>query len=160
MNNEFRNKYLSILRDRSMPCENGECIIWQGSTLGPAHLYGRMKIKNHEGVFKNVYIHRLSFALHNNWSLAQLFGHENPPMSHICHNSLCVNAQHISIEPMTINNARKGCKTEGLCLGHDQFPPCLIDLVINWYDILISLKVQSSCVTSGDEWHKLFGLSL
>ncbi len=46
----------------------------------------------------------------------------NIDCSHLCNNKLCVNAGHLSFEPRAVNNARKYCFGEGVCVGHDGYP--------------------------------------
>ena len=48
--------------------------------------------------------------------------------SHLCHNKACVLPEHISYEPHAVNNGRKTCVNEGMCLGHGQYPDCLVSL--------------------------------
>ena len=46
-------------------------------------------------------------------------------VSHLCHNSLCVNPDHLTMETQAINNDRKSCKCSGRCLRtHNPF--CLL----------------------------------
>ena len=48
-------------------------------------------------------------------------------ISHLCHNSLCVEVAHLSREPRSINNHRKICKEEGRCYGgHGDYPSCIL----------------------------------
>ena len=48
--------------------------------------------------------------------------------SHLCHNKACVLASHISFEPHSVNNSRKTCVNEGMCIGHTVYPDCLVHL--------------------------------
>jgi len=41
--------------------------------------------------------------------------------SHLYHNSLCVNAKHISLEPHSVNNQRISGKKTGNCSGHGMY---------------------------------------
>ena len=36
-------------------------------------------------------------------------------VSHICHNTRCVNIDHLSLEPHIINELRRSCKLNGFC---------------------------------------------
>ena len=38
--------------------------------------------------------------------------------SHLCHNKLCVNIDHLSLEPHSVNTQRRACVTNGRCIGH------------------------------------------
>lgn len=39
-------------------------------------------------------------------------------ISHLCHDKLCMNPDHLSHEPWPVNQGRKRCKTIGECAGH------------------------------------------
>ena len=55
-------------------------------------------------------------------------GMELPPdmhCSHLCHNSLCINVNHLILETPFVNGNRRQCARENICLGHDQAPPCI-----------------------------------
>ena len=49
-------------------------------------------------------------------------------ISHLCHNSLCVNAVHLVAEPRHINNHSQACLSLGQCQGHGDYPHSLLDL--------------------------------
>lgn len=46
--------------------------------------------------------------------------------SHLCHNTLCCNPDHLVLEPRSINNNRNHCKNEMHCFGHGSHGKCLI----------------------------------
>lgn len=48
--------------------------------------------------------------------------------SHLCHNSLCVNVNHISLEHHFINNNKQYCLNSNLCYGHVGFRNCMLEL--------------------------------
>ena len=48
--------------------------------------------------------------------------------SHLCHNPLCINVDHIHLEPRKVNCQRRRCVSEGQCLGHEGHPECLLHL--------------------------------
>ena len=60
------------------------------------------------------YAHRLAFMKKKN--LQQLG--KNGEVSHLCHNSLCVQESHLVFEPKTVNNNRQRCVKQGKCTGH------------------------------------------
>lgn len=90
-------------------------------TRGPK--YGRLKITMPDGTKKTFLAHRLMYLLHSD--------HENldPNMhvSHICHNSLCINIEHLSYEEPHINNSRKVCTNlhPPACQHHENKPDCI-----------------------------------
>jgi len=48
-------------------------------------------------------------------------------VSHLCHQRLCVNADHLSLEPRSVNLERMHCKGQQLChLCHEGYPKCLL----------------------------------
>ena len=46
--------------------------------------------------------------------------------SHLCHNTLCCNPDHLVLELRSINNDRNHCKNEMHCFGHGSHTKCLI----------------------------------
>ena len=48
-------------------------------------------------------------------------------VSHLCHNKKCIKIQHLSLEPAGINLSRKACVSGGRCLGHGDYPLCLLN---------------------------------
>ena len=46
--------------------------------------------------------------------------------SHICHQPLCMNINHIVLEVHDINIARRNCHQRGQCTHQHDFPPCLL----------------------------------
>ena len=66
--------------------------------------------------------HRLAYIVYSG-ILHLPRGHD---VSHLCHNSLCVNFDHLSLEPHNINVGRCRCKRHHLCLGHGPYRACLL----------------------------------
>lgn len=93
----------------------------RGLTRGPK--YGRLKVKWPDGRKKIYLAHRFMYMLHH--------GIEHIPpelhVSHRCHNSLCINPEHLSLEPPFINNSRQICKnlTPSACQKHGVYPECI-----------------------------------
>ena len=96
------------------------CIIWTGMCTSDG--YGllrkmfrgkRIKVKVHRLVYFLAAKHALSVGMH---------------VSHLCHNKLCINIQHLSYEPQTINNNRLICKNAGECSLHYGYPRCQLQV--------------------------------
>ena len=45
-------------------------------------------------------------------------------VSHLCHNKLCIQKDHLNLEPKAVNLSRKMCITGGQCIGHGEYPQC------------------------------------
>lgn len=130
----FRLKYAEKLQLNSYIHQNGECRIWKGSMLGPLNKYGRIKCTIMKGVYKNFLVHRLSYMMHNNIELSEASSEYH--ISHLCHNSKCINAHHLSYETQAVNNSRMSCISEGECISHHPFLDCKLHLKQNlnlWY---------------------------
>ena len=56
--------------------------------------------------------------------------------SHLCHNTLCCNPDHLVLELRSINNNRNHCKNGMHCFGHGSHTKCLI-----WGEFIISMYV-------------------
>lgn len=92
---------------------------------GRGNIYGRVKITFPEGTRKVLLAHRLMYMLHTN----ALHIPHNKHVSHICHNSLCINPLHLSLEAPHINNERQICThlVPKVCLKHPGYPDCLFE---------------------------------
>ena len=105
------------------------CLIWQGakkkSKRGPA--YGVMSV-NFPGHTKrkHVTVHRLAYMVAHPQARNEIMDIVGFEISHLCHNSLCVNPQHLSREPHSENNSRRRCQNSGECHGHGNYADCML----------------------------------
>jgi hypothetical protein len=128
MEASFIDKYAGKLSENAHLAPNNACIIWHGTVKSQKDPpYGVICIKV-EQVWKSVGVHRLKYMLANNIHPNELDGDQD--VSHLCHNSLCINIDHLSLEPRHINNNRIACKGRGFCFEHDQYPPCMMDMIL------------------------------
>ena len=110
------------------------CILWRGATYDG--LYGKMRnpMSSLYDQPRYIRVHRLVYLLHNisdfkSLKLPREDSAGNPlDVSHICHNSLCVNISHLVLEPHYINCSRKDCIRYGRCENHA--PACLLGMLI------------------------------
>ena len=49
----------------------------------------------------------------------------NLDISHLCHLRSCVKISHLHQESRSLNNSRKGCFSQRLCIGHESAPDCV-----------------------------------
>ena len=130
MDDAFVLHYKGKLREKTVVAANGECLLWTGSRCcvrgGVVGNYGVIYVKCRQlrggGLrWKLMRVHRVAYMLHHKeWEL--------PPdmhCSHLCHNSLCINVNHLILETPFVNGNRRQCARENICLGHDQAPPCI-----------------------------------
>lgn len=116
---ENENYRLSKQFQKYIADENS-CRTWRGRT--DAYGYGEMQFQ-FRGVRLCLKVHRVVYALaHPDVSLANVAC----DISHLCHNRLCVNPEHLSPEPHSINNNRLVCKNDGDCHGHHGYKDCLL----------------------------------
>ena len=104
---------------------NLNCRIWKGTTkVSRGTTYGviRLKVMNNEGTsqWKTYNVHRVAYRV-----FVKLDIPSDLNVSHICHNSLCINTDHLSLEPAHINNNRNFCRNRGRCYKHEPFAKCL-----------------------------------
>lgn len=101
---------------------NGECKLYKGATQNG---YGIVR-KSINGHKQQIYAHRL-VKMHE-LGTEQIL--EN--CSHLCHNKLCVNTSHITVESQALNNNRQTCTINRKCTGHvdptdgHNLPQCII----------------------------------
>ena len=97
----------------------GTCHVWYGMTR--EHGYGviRPTFRGKKQVFT---VHRLQYFLSNNCHFTDKSYH----VSHLCHNKLCLNIEHLSLEPAEVNIERNQCKRLQTCFGHNGFKNCVL----------------------------------
>lgn len=108
---------------------NGKgCIEWTGHRKGNSG-YGIQVVKWPGGEEKREAAHRLAYMIRHRvtrYDMPRVDENNNRvECSHICHNTVCVNADHIVLEPHAINQDRLHCKNQGLCSKCHK-PYCLI----------------------------------
>ena len=99
------------------------CIVWVGTTINCRGVtYGRVKTRLCKtGPCKNYYVHRLAYMMHTH---TYIDPHEG--ISHLCGNGLCLNGEHLSQEPHSINCERRFCHAHNSCNGHTDYPDCIV----------------------------------
>ena len=94
------------------------CHIWKGRLItedGYGYIYPRFREKR-----RKLKVHRLVYFLKCNMHLCR-----TKHISHLCHNKLCLNIEHLSYESATINNSRQLCRENGQCTGHGGHKHCI-----------------------------------
>ncbi len=114
MNSSILKTFSDILQSRLSDADETGCKIYNGPIKkSGATQYGIIrKTINH--VPYEFYAHRIAKMAAMNCTTIE------PPLqcSHLCHNSLCCNPEHIVLETQTINNNRIFCKNFQYCTGH------------------------------------------
>ena len=118
---------LEKITENMLLSENGQCYLWTAGMKGKNNRYGVIRCE-FWGRKRSIDVHRVMYCIANEVTLEDIAGMD---ASHLCHNSLCVTASHIVVEPHGINNNRIGCKSrlDG-CSGHTPFPDCLVSLAL------------------------------
>ena len=85
--------------------------------------YGRIGyVDPVSGVSKRKNVSRVAYMVfHKEWG-----ADSGLDCSHLCHNTLCCNPDHLVLEPRSVNNNRNHCKNEMHCFGHGSHAKCLI----------------------------------
>lgn len=114
--------YLDRINTKTRNSDTNSCILYLGRTKKTG--YGIIDFKYPGKRFVPVHVHRLRYMIE------QKSLHLNPPenhVSHLCHNRICVNIQHLSFEPPSINNSRQNCYSEKRCKqDHFPYPDCIL----------------------------------
>ena len=115
------------LAANSVDLDGNNCRLWTGYQMGKniRVRYGQTRFKlPYDDFSKLYYVHRLSY-------MARTQNIQIPPglhVSHLCHRSLCVNPDHLSLEPAAVNVQRQQCGD--VCTGHKmgdmEFPACIL----------------------------------
>ena len=97
----FFQKYSQKLNENSAPGQNGQCEIWTGRSCTPNGEYGVLNCKFPDARgWRQIHVHRLAYMIrHQNVNL------DNFDVSHLCHNTKCINANHLFLEPQGFNNS-------------------------------------------------------
>ena len=119
----FKEKYSKKLTASSCRSNiNDQCILWTGSyTTNNLKRYGDYG-NRYGSIFykrgtewKRGYVHRLSYMFSRDWDFQQMNHGGFMHTSHLCHNSLCINADHLSYESNSVNLGRVACVSGGRC---------------------------------------------
>lgn len=124
-------KYKAKLAESQILAQNGQCRLWTGATKdGRGTPYGTLHVLVAPGRWRNLATHRLSLQFDRGWGLEDMDDMKEGGMvvSHLCHNSLCLLPQHLSMESDTVNGRRAYCVHTGHCTGHQHDPDCLLNL--------------------------------
>jgi len=123
----FFQHMASYIEQNSTPAANNSCRLWTGPKT-TNRKYGLISYKDPiDNRWKKKKAHRVSYMVS---IIANMDLTSNLDCSHLCHNCLCVNALHISLEPHNINNNRQYCKNCNLCYSHRGYANCLLQLKI------------------------------
>ena len=123
----LKNKILSNSGD----IDNKGHILWAlkpNKTTGYPELKLPSILANRFGIFSAKNPGHMLFIMERNLILNCV----NHDMSHLCHNKLCINPQHLNYEPRWVNHARKTCVRNNVCGGHRveqhdlHFPNCIL----------------------------------
>ena len=120
------------IRSRSRRDSSKGCLTWTGTKTKShprATPYGIIYVKPPFSSRRRKFrVHQIVYmAAHSQTNYGPNgVNYDNFDISHLCHNSLCVEASHLSREPRSVNNHRKTCKEEGRCYGgHGDYPACI-----------------------------------
>jgi len=84
--------------------------------------YGSTKVRSHFDDRRfTLNVHRLMYFIHARHILTP-----DHHTSHLCHQKLCINTDHLSYEPAAVNLQRTTCNRKGYCGGHDGYKDCLL----------------------------------
>ena len=74
---------------------------------------------------EQMHVHRLSYMVSKRMHFDDIEGKD---VSHLCHNTLCTNSDHLSLETHHINRTREICMNRNLCTGHGGYENCRLQL--------------------------------
>ena len=129
--NEYADILAKLIEKTEGPIDLHDCLIWTGSikTVKGKYKYGRVKNPFQSiTAAQSMGLHKAVYYLNANQNPDEL-ATEDPTgsqyeISHLCHNSLCVNVKHLVRETHCVNQERIHCKKQGFCTkGH--VPNCL-----------------------------------
>lgn len=111
----------------SFHCGLHDCTEWVGAR--EHNLYGKKSVSWPDGTKTMERTHRLSYMLSKKLLRDQMptisAAGEQLDVSHLCHNPLCIKAEHLILEPHSVNMERMGCKIRQQCT-RAHFPLCIL----------------------------------
>lgn len=117
----YLTKYNTVLANCQLDSSTG-CQIYT-KPISPSQKYHKIKIRvNRRSTSMN--LHTFMYKVYINMSPHLLFANRFE-ISHLCHNSNCMNTSHFSLEPHSTNNNRKRCRINQACSGHQPYPNCM-----------------------------------
>ena len=123
---DFCKKYERLLELKSILSSNTECKLWNTGCLSS---YGQVKVRFTKQSYKVIYVHRLAYFLHVG-DISALQTNTSEQCSHTCHNTKCINPEHISLESSAINLQRQTCIQNQKCFGHGHKLDRRLDLML------------------------------
>ena len=120
--NSVHDRLLHRLKTQFIVNERG-CHVWTGGAPNSSG-YGRMFYTD-DGKKKQVFVHRAQYVLNHYGTFDVVL----PPLlqiSHKCHNKLCINIKHLSLEEAAVNMQRNTCIQFRSCTHHGQYGDCIL----------------------------------
>lgn len=125
--NSWREEISNKIRHKcTLPDSNHGCILWEGCVFQPSG-YAKLAVRWNNNNRKYFRVHRLVYMFEHHLKSIPTQNPEGRKLeiSHICHQKLCVCANHLSLEPHETNMERMHCKLQGSC-SKNHMPLCLI----------------------------------
>ena len=126
LNSFFEKLTQQLHSNTSVNYNDKHCDLWLGARTSNG-LYGRKQVTFPDGARKIMRVSRVIFMIQHRSLVIPQFNEEGEvlEMSHLCHNTLCVNPEHLVLETKALNCDRKHCKDQGLCTGIHR-PLCIL----------------------------------
>lgn len=127
---EFWKRLETILTIKSSSEGNSKgCILWEGPPSINS-VYGKQRIEWFDGKITFEGAHWFAFLVKNRLTPSTIpkFTEKGDilEISHLCHNALCVNTDHLVLETHAINKEHAHCKKQHLCMKCHDGPDCII----------------------------------
>lgn len=119
---KWHDKYMKKLQKTLDHTAKPPHILWTGPIKKlRGGTYGRFYYTDMNGDYKDVTAHRAMYMFTNHLT------HLDPDMhvSHRCHEKFCVRIDHLSYEPANINQIRKQCDNNKVCITHPGYENCI-----------------------------------
>lgn len=122
----------------AVPGTPAGCIMWTGATDREG--YGRIKVTwslpggttaaKYERAPRIAFMVKVGINSKSDFPQPGVTADGKPDpleVSHLCHQRLCVNPDHLILEPGSVNSGRRHCHAQNRCCkDHERYPNCLI----------------------------------
>jgi hypothetical protein len=106
--------------------ESGSCRVWNGAT---ANGYGRQRAVLPGGKVQTFGAHRCAYIIKSgSITIPTQQGKQNLEVSHLCHNKLCINQEHLVLETQAVNASRNRCALLKHCTQRHS-PRCVFEML-------------------------------
>jgi hypothetical protein len=119
MDEYFARKFTEIAKKSAPAHNNMGCMFWNGA-VSKGYGIQKLTLPDHTQIVRTA--HRILYMCH----IKSIDIDKKMDVSHLCHQKLCININHLHLEPHDTNMSRRECQIAGHCIARLKHnPPCI-----------------------------------